>query len=80
MLRRLQLSQARDSLVVAETSKVHLQERVEQLTRQLQGNEEKLSVYERRMTGASGAAPVMSNLKISLVNNNLNKKSQSFGW
>jgi len=63
MLRRLQLSQARDSLVVAETSKVHLQERVEQLTRQLQGNEEKLSVYERRMTGASGAAPVTEQLE-----------------
>ncbi|OAX41397.1 hypothetical protein K503DRAFT_502353 [Rhizopogon vinicolor AM-OR11-026] len=52
-----QLSQARESLVGAETSKVHLQERVDQLTRQLQGNEEKLAVYERRTVGANGVAP-----------------------
>ncbi|KAG1824960.1 hypothetical protein EV424DRAFT_710307 [Suillus variegatus] len=52
-----QLSQVRESLVGAETSKVHLQERVDQLTRQLQGNEEKLAVYERRPSAASGAAP-----------------------
>lgn len=52
-----QLSQARESLAGAETSKVHLQERVDQLTRQLQGNEEKLAVYERRTAGADGAAP-----------------------
>ncbi|OJA16044.1 hypothetical protein AZE42_05491 [Rhizopogon vesiculosus] len=52
-----QLSQARESLVGTETSKVHLQERVDQLTRQLQGNEEKLAVYERRTVGANGAAP-----------------------
>ncbi|KAG1780540.1 hypothetical protein EV702DRAFT_1078352 [Suillus placidus] len=52
-----QLSQARESLVGAETSKVHLQERVNQLTRQLQGNEEKLAVYERRPSVANGAAP-----------------------
>ncbi|KAG6330667.1 hypothetical protein ID866_8422 [Astraeus odoratus] len=56
-----QFSQARESLVGAETSKIHLQERVEQLTRQLQGNEEKLAVYERRTSGitlpSSTAAP-----------------------
>ncbi|KAG2753160.1 hypothetical protein P692DRAFT_20797402 [Suillus brevipes Sb2] len=52
-----QLSQARESLVGAETSKVHLQERIDQLTRQLQGNEEKLAVYERRPSIANGAAP-----------------------
>ncbi|KAG1766147.1 hypothetical protein EDD22DRAFT_978513 [Suillus occidentalis] len=50
-----QLSQARESLVGAETSKVHLQERIDQLTRQLQGNEEKLAVYERRPSIANGA-------------------------
>ncbi|KAF8443123.1 hypothetical protein L210DRAFT_3620711 [Boletus edulis BED1] len=52
-----QLSQARESLVRAETSKTHLQERVEDLARQLQGNTEKLAVYERRSSGASAAAP-----------------------
>jgi hypothetical protein len=51
-----QLSRARESLVGAETSKVHLQERVDQLTRQLQGNEEKLAVYERRTAGPNGVA------------------------
>ena len=42
------LSKARESLVGAETSRAHLQQRVEELSRHLQGNEEKLSVYERR--------------------------------
>ncbi|KAG1780941.1 hypothetical protein EV702DRAFT_1042634 [Suillus placidus] len=51
------LSQAWESLVDAETSKVHLQERVNQLTRQLQGNEEKLAVYERRPSVDNGASP-----------------------
>ncbi|KAG8214434.1 hypothetical protein J3R82DRAFT_9457 [Butyriboletus roseoflavus] len=54
-----QLSQARESLVGAETSKTHLQERVEELARQLQGNEEKLAVYERRTTSASASAPAL---------------------
>ncbi|KAI6030410.1 hypothetical protein F5J12DRAFT_800153 [Pisolithus orientalis] len=53
-----QLAQARESLVGAETSKTHLQDRVEQLTRQLQGNEEKLAVYERRVSGASAVTTV----------------------
>ncbi|KAG2344469.1 hypothetical protein BDR05DRAFT_975520 [Suillus weaverae] len=52
-----QLSQAWESLVGAETSKVDLQERVNQLTCQLQGNEEKLAVYERRPSVVNGAAP-----------------------
>jgi nucleoprotein TPR len=52
-----QLSQVRESLVGAETSKIHLQERIDQLTRQLQGNEEKLAVYERRPSVANGAVP-----------------------
>ncbi|KAG6376921.1 hypothetical protein JVT61DRAFT_953 [Boletus reticuloceps] len=51
-----QLSQTRESLVRAETSKTHIQERVEELARQLQGNAEKLAVYERRSAGASTAA------------------------
>lgn len=48
------LSKARESLVGAETSRVHLQERVEELSRHLQGNEEKLSVYERRSSTVGG--------------------------
>ncbi|KAL4081207.1 hypothetical protein J3A83DRAFT_166681 [Scleroderma citrinum] len=52
-----QLAQARESFVGAETSKTHLQERVEQLTRQLQGNEEKLAVYERRSSGTVVTVP-----------------------
>ncbi|KAG6916321.1 hypothetical protein DXG01_007371 [Tephrocybe rancida] len=60
---RVQLSQERDNmqeysktreaLVGAETSKKHLEERVDELTRQLQGNEEKLAVYERRSSGVN---------------------------
>ncbi|KAG6850340.1 hypothetical protein H0H93_014613 [Arthromyces matolae] len=47
-------SKTRESLVSAETSKKHLEERVEELARQLQGNEEKLAVYERRSTTTNG--------------------------
>lgn len=50
-----EFSKTRESLVGAETSKKHLEERVEDLTRQLQGNEEKLSVYERRPGAVSGS-------------------------
>jgi nucleoprotein TPR len=42
------LSKARENLISAETSKKHFEDRVEELTRQLQGAEEKLSVYDRR--------------------------------
>lgn len=49
-----ELSKARESLVGAETSRTHLQERVDELSRQLQGNQEKLSVYERRPSSVSG--------------------------
>lgn len=49
------LSKARESLVGAETSRNHLQERVEELSRHLQGNQEKLSVYERRPSSINGA-------------------------
>ncbi|KAI0338862.1 hypothetical protein BDW22DRAFT_1362157 [Trametopsis cervina] len=48
-------ARTRELLAAAETSKKHLDEQVEQLTRQLQGNEEKLAVYERRATSAPGA-------------------------
>lgn len=42
------LSKTREALVGAETSKKHLEDRIEDLTRQVQGSEEKLAVYERR--------------------------------
>jgi nucleoprotein TPR len=48
------LSKTRESLVGAETSRTHLQERVDDLSRHLQGNEEKLSVYERRSSAVGG--------------------------
>ena len=51
-----ELSKTREQLVAAETSKKHLEERVEQLSRQLQGNEEKLAVYERRASGIDSVA------------------------
>ena len=49
-----ELSRTRESLVGAETSKKHLEERVTDLTRQTQGNEEKLAVYERRPAADRG--------------------------
>lgn len=53
----MELSKTRESLVGAETSKKHLEERVEELTKNLQGSVEKLSVYERRTTTTDGTAP-----------------------
>ncbi|TFK40767.1 hypothetical protein BDQ12DRAFT_679995 [Crucibulum laeve] len=53
-----ELSKTREALVSAETSKRHLEERVEDLTRQLKGNEEKLAVYERRPTSGGVAQGV----------------------
>jgi nucleoprotein TPR len=49
-----ELSKTRESLVGAETSKKHLEERVADLIRQTQGNEEKLAVYERRPAADRG--------------------------
>lgn len=51
-----ELSTTRESLARAETSKTHLEEKVSDLSRQLQGNEEKLAVYERRGPIASSSA------------------------
>lgn len=53
-----EVSKTREALVGAETSKKHLEQRVEELNKRLQGNEEKLAVYERRTTAASG--PIQS--------------------
>jgi nucleoprotein TPR len=57
-----ELAKTRESLVGAEISKKHLEERVEELTRQLQGNQEKLAVYERRPGVAGVAAQVDQDL------------------
>jgi nucleoprotein TPR len=43
------------SLVKAETSKTHLEQRMEELSRKLQGDAEKLAVYERRSSAVNGA-------------------------
>ena len=54
-----ELSKTRESLVGAETSKKHLEDRVVQIHRQLQGNEEKLAVYERRSSAVNNVAQQM---------------------
>ncbi|PPR07761.1 hypothetical protein CVT24_003711 [Panaeolus cyanescens] len=51
-------STTRESLIEAQTSKKHLEDKVEDLTRQLKGNEEKLAVYERRPGTVGNAEPV----------------------
>lgn len=52
-----ELGRTREALVGAETSRKHLDERVQELSRQLQGNEEKLAVYERRSATGSTTGP-----------------------
>ncbi|KAH9056279.1 hypothetical protein EDB87DRAFT_1637584 [Lactarius vividus] len=49
------LQETRSSFVKAETTKTHLEQRVEELSRKLQGDAEKLAVYERRSLGVNGA-------------------------
>ncbi|KAF7299642.1 hypothetical protein HMN09_00969600 [Mycena chlorophos] len=51
-----EFAKARESLIGAETSKTHLEQRVEDLSRQIKGSEEKLSVYERRSSTVTGIA------------------------
>ncbi|KAK2465728.1 hypothetical protein APHAL10511_002272 [Amanita phalloides] len=51
-----ELSKTREGLVGAETSKKHLEERITDLNRQIQGSEEKLAVYERRPTAANASS------------------------
>ncbi|KAF8132213.1 TPR/MLP1/MLP2-like protein-domain-containing protein [Mycena galopus ATCC 62051] len=53
------LSKTRETLIGAETSKTHLEQRVEELSRQLQGNDEKLAVYERRSSSVAGVSQHM---------------------
>ncbi|KAK7028127.1 Protein mlp1 [Paramarasmius palmivorus] len=62
------LSSTRESLIIAETTKTHQEEKIRDLTKQLQGNEEKLAVYERR----SGAPSVTS----STSNQDMTKEQQ----
>ncbi|KAF5333006.1 hypothetical protein D9758_015176 [Tetrapyrgos nigripes] len=52
-----ELAKTRESLVMAETSKTHLEERIGDLNKHLQGNEEKLAVYERRPGAIGNAGP-----------------------
>ncbi|KAF8265884.1 hypothetical protein EI94DRAFT_1734451 [Lactarius quietus] len=49
-----ELQEARNSLVKAETTKTHVEQRLEELSRKLQGDAEKLAVYERRSLGING--------------------------
>jgi hypothetical protein len=49
------LHETRTSLVKAETSKTHLEQRVEELSRQQQGDAERLAVYERRSSAVNSA-------------------------
>ncbi|KAF5314858.1 hypothetical protein D9619_007083 [Psilocybe cf. subviscida] len=53
-----EMSKTRESLIEAQTSKRHLEEKIEDLTRQMQGNVEKLSVYERRPSTATNSMSV----------------------
>lgn len=48
LLQSQEFSKTREELVEAQTSRKHLEEKVDDLIRQLKGNEEKLAVYERR--------------------------------
>ncbi|KAF9255642.1 hypothetical protein L218DRAFT_1081738 [Marasmius fiardii PR-910] len=50
------LSSTRESLARAETNKTHLDERIREISKELQGKSEKLAVYER----PSGAIPNMT--------------------
>ncbi|KZV92725.1 hypothetical protein EXIGLDRAFT_836242 [Exidia glandulosa HHB12029] len=56
------LSSTREQLVAAQTSQTHLQERVDDLSKQLQGSQERLSVYERRPSAVNGAIGSMTGL------------------
>ncbi len=49
------LHETRTSLVKAETSKMHLEQRVEELSRKQQSDAERLAVYERRPSTINGA-------------------------
>jgi nucleoprotein TPR len=50
------LQEARSSIVKAETTKTHVSQRLEELSHKLQGDAEKLAVYERRSLGVNGTS------------------------
>ena len=56
-----ELSKTREGLIGAETSKKHLEERIADLNKQMQGNEEKLAVYERRPGTVNGTSRNVDN-------------------
>jgi nucleoprotein TPR len=58
LLQSQEYSKTREALVEAQTSRKHLEEKVEDLSRQLKGNEEKLAVYERRPGSSNASQPV----------------------
>jgi nucleoprotein TPR len=57
-----EFAKTRELLVAAETSKKHLEQRVEDLSKHLEGNQEKLAVYERRPHAAAGSTTTSSGL------------------
>ena len=65
------MSTARENLVEAETSRKHLQERVDDLLKQVQMSEEKLSVYERRTSVIA-----TSTSSQAIVNNDVSTEEQ----
>lgn len=54
-----ELSSTREQLIVAQTNEKHLTVRIDDLTRTIQGSQEKLAVYERGVT-ATGAHDISS--------------------
>lgn len=56
------LGTTREQLVAAQTSQTHLQERVDDLSKQLQASHERLAVYERRPSAVNGAAALSTEL------------------
>ena len=60
------MAKTRESLIGAETSKKHLEDRVEDLIRQIKGNEEKISVYERRTTAPGTTTDTGASTELNL--------------
>lgn len=54
-----EVSATREQLIVAQTNEKHLNFRIEDLSRSVQGSSEKLAIYERGVTG-SGSHDISS--------------------
>lgn len=54
----MEFSKTREALIEAQTSRKHLEEKVDDLVKQAKGNEEKLAVYERRSASSGTLHPV----------------------